>query len=582
MSRNDEVASVLEEFADRLEATGVEYKPTAYRRAAENVRDHPTPIETLVQEGEEAVQGIDRVGDAIAAKIVEYVQTGSIEELEELRSEFPVEIDALTRVEGVGPKTVGTLYEELGITTLDELAAAAEAGEIREITGFGETTEENIRENVPFARQARERERLGDARPIADAAVTYLADADPVATIEVCGSIRRWRDTIGDVDLLVGSDDPEATVAGFTDWPEADAVIEAGTNKASVRADGLRVDLRVVAVAEFGAALQYFTGSRDHNIAVRNRALDRGLKVNEYGVFDVSDVADPEAGQRVGDRIAGETEAGVYEALEMAWIPPELRENTGEVDAAAADDLPTLIEEGDVRGDLHTHTDWSDGDASIEGMVAAAADRGYDYHAITDHATGPGVFGNTGLDPANLADQAAAVDAVRKEASIPVFHGVEANITADGELATDDDTLADLDIVVASPHAALGTSDDATDRLVRAIEHPAVDVLGHPTGRMINSREGLTVDFERLATVAAREDVAIEVNANPARLDANGEAVHAAIDAGATIVINTDAHTPGEFEHVRYGIHTARRGWAERADVLNTRSADGVRSFLEG
>jgi DNA polymerase (family 10) len=581
MSRNDEIASVLEEFADLLEAKGVEYKPTAYRRAAENVRDHPAPVEGLAGEGEAALEEIDRVGEAIASKIVEYVRTGSIAELEELREELPVDMTALTRVEGVGPKTVGTLYEKLGITTLDELEAAAEAGEIREIKGFGAKTEENVLENVPFARKAQERDRLGDARPVADAALSYLADREAVTKLEVCGSIRRWRDTIGDVDVLVASDDREAVVEALVDWPEVDATIEAGTNKASVRANGLRVDLRVVAIEEFGAALQYFTGSRDHNIAVRNRAIDRGLKVNEYGVFDVSDVDDPDAGQRVGDRVAGETETGVYDALEMAWVPPELRENTGEVAAAAEGRLPDLLEEGDVRGDLHTHTDWSDGDYTIAEMVEAAAERGYDYHAVTDHASGPGIVGGVGLDADELAEQAEAVAAVREEASIDVLHGVEANVDADGGLSTDADVLADLDIVIASPHSGLGSDEGATERLVRAIEHPAVDVLGHPTGRIINGRPGMSLDFDRIGEAAAREGVAVEVNANPARLDANGEAVRAVIEAGATIAIDTDAHSPREFEHVRYGVHTARRGWAERADVINTRSAEELRAFLE-
>ncbi|GAA0513987.1 DNA polymerase (family 10) [Halorubrum aquaticum] len=583
MSRNDEVAARLEEFADRLEATGVEYKPTAYRRAAENVREHPTPIEDLAADGEEAVAEIDRVGDAIAAKVVEYVETGEIEELEELRAELPVDIGALTAIEGVGPKTVGTLYEALGITTLDEMEAAAEAGEIREVKGFGARTEESILENVPFARESQERTRLGDARPVADDALAYLADVEAIARVEVCGSIRRWRDTIGDVDLLVASDEREPIVEAFVEWPAADATIEAGTGKASVRADGTRVDLRVVDDAEFGAALQYFTGSRAHNVAVRNRAIDRGLKLNEYGLFDVSDVDDPDAGQRVGERVAGETEEGVYDALDMAFVPPELREDAGEVAAAAADDLPDLVGLDDLHGDLHTHTDWSDGGFTIAEMVAAAAERGYEYHAVTDHAAGPGVFGNVGLEEDEIAEQAAAVaeaaDAV--DADVEVLHGIEANIDADGAVTTDDATLADLDVVVASPHAALDAdADAATERLVRAVEHPEVDVLGHPTGRLINERQGLDPDMERVAAAAASEGVAIEVNANPARLDADGSAVRAAVEAGATVAVNTDAHAPRELDNARYGLHTARRGWAETADVLNAYSLAELREFL--
>jgi len=355
MSRNDEVAALLEEFADLLEATGVEYKPTAYRRAAENVREHTAPIENLAGGGEDAVAEIDRVGDAIASKIVEYFETGSIEELEALRSELPADIGALTAVEGVGPKTVGSLYEALGITTLDELEAAAEAEQIREVSGFGAKTEENILDNIPFAREARKRTRLGDARPVADAALSYLDDLDAVASVGVCGSIRRWKDTIGDIDLLVASDAREPIVEAFT------RVARGRRDDRGRHREGERSrerhpgDLRIVDGEEFGAALQYFTGSRAHNVAVRNRAIDRGLKLNEYGLFDISDVDDPDAGQRVGERVAGETEDGVYEALDMDPVPPELRENNGEVAAAAAGELPNLVETKDLRGDLHTH-----------------------------------------------------------------------------------------------------------------------------------------------------------------------------------------------------------------------------------
>ena len=593
MSRNDEVATRLEEFADLLEATGVEYKPTAYRRAAENVRDHPAPIEGLAADGEEAVAEIDRVGDAIAAKIVEYVETGTIGELEDLREELPVDMAGLTAVEGVGPKTVGSLFDALGITDLDELEAAAEAGEIQGVSGFGAKTEENILGNIPFAREARERTRLGDARPVADDALAYLADLDPVESAEVCGSIRRWKETIGDIDLLVASDEREPIVEAFTDWDAADATIEAGTGKASVRADGTRVDLRVVDPGEFGAALQYFTGSRAHNVAVRNRAIDRDLKLNEYGLFDVSDVddaddaddADGAAGAgaeepdatRAGERVAGESEDAVYRALDL----PELREDRGEVEAAAEGRLPLLVGPDELRGDLHTHTDWSDGGFSITEMARAAAERGYDYHVVSDHATGPGMVGGVGLDESDIEEQAAAVAEAADEVEIPILHGIEANIDADGGLSTDDETLAALDLVVASPHAALGQDREAaTERLVRAVGHPHVDVLGHPTGRLINERPGLDPDVEAVAEAAAANGTAIEVNANPARLDADGEFVRAAVDAGATIAVNTDAHSPRELDNARYGVHTARRGWARAADVLNARSLNGLRSFL--
>ncbi len=580
MSRNDEIASRLEAFADLLDANGVEYKPRAYRRAAENVRDYPGDIEGLAADGADAVGEIEGVGDAISAKVVEYFETGEIEELAELREELPVDMAALTAVEGVGPKTVGSLYEALGITTLDELEAAAEAGEIQDVKGFGAKTEQNILENIDFAREAHARTLLGTAHPYGEQAKAFVADIDAVERCALGGSLRRWRPTIGDVDVLVGSHEGEAIVEAFTEWPEVEGVIEAGETKASVRAGGLRVDLRVVAPGEFGAALQYFTGSKDHNVAVRNRAIERDLKVNEYGVFDVSGVPADEDQQRAGERVAGETEAGVYEALDMDWVPPELRENRGEVAAAADGDLPDLLVEDDVRGDLHTHSEWSDGGTTVAEMAAGAAEFGHDYIAVTDHATGPGMVGGVGVDDETLREQIAEIRAVAEETDIEVFSGVEANIAADGQISVADDVLADLDVVVASPHAAL--DGDGTDRLVAAAEHPAVDIVGHPTGRYLNRRSGLDVDIERLATAAADAGTALEVNASPARLDLDGYAVKAAIEAGATVAINTDAHSPGSFGQVTYGVHTARRGWAEAGDVLNTRSADGLREFLDG
>lgn len=587
MTTNDEVATLLEEMADLLDAQDVSYKPTAYRRAAENVREYPEPVSELAKEGADAVGRIDRVGDAIAAKIVEYVETGEIEELEELREELPVDMAGLTNVEGVGPKSVGKLYEALGITDLDDLEAAAKAGKIQEVKGFGAKTEQNILEGIDFARQARERSLLGDARPLGESVRDYLADLDAADHVELAGSNRRWKETIGDVDVLVGSDDADAVVEAFLAWNDAEK-IESGPTKASVRsADGIRVDLRVVDPSEFGAALQYFTGSREHNIHVRNLAIDRGLKMNEYGMFDVSGVDEPDSGQRVGERVAGDTEESMYAALDLPIIPPELREDTGEIEAAQDGSLPDLIEVEEIRGDLHTHTDWSDGDATVEEMVRGAAERGYDYLAITDHGEGPGVFGNTGLSPEELREQVDEIEAARdlieeEDLGLELFHGIETNITADGDLSTPDDLLADLDVVVASPHAALDQErDEATDRLVAAIEHPETDILGHPTGRLINRRPGLSPDYERLAEAAAAADTALELNANPHRLDLSGEAVRIAVEAGATIAIDTDAHQPAGFETLRYGVHTARRGWAETADVLTARDAAGVREFLE-
>jgi DNA polymerase (family 10) len=580
MSRNVEIAQQFEAFADLLDAKGVEYKPRAYRRAAENIREYHGDVAALATESEDAVAEIDGVGDAIANKIVEYVETGQIEELEALREEYPLDMEAITSVEGVGPKTAGTLYEELGIETLDDLEAAAEAGDIQEIKGFGAKTEQNILEGIDFAREAHERRLLGETRPYGERVVEHLEAADAVESVELAGSLRRWRATIGDVDVLVGSDDEAAVVEAFTDWPDADTVIESGDTKASLRADGMRIDLRVVVPEEFGAALQYFTGSKDHNVAVRNRAIARDLKVNEYGIFDVSEVAADEDYQRAGEKVGGPTEASMYEPLEMDWVPPELRENRGEIEAAAEEALPDLVETTALRGDLHTHTGWSDGDNTIAEMIEGAAEFGHDYIAITDHATGPGMVGGVGVPDGELREQLSEIHAAAEDAAadIDVFAGVEANIADDGTISVADDLLADLDLVVASPHASL--DGDGTDRLVAAAEHPAVDIVGHPTGRYLNRRPGLDVDVERLASAAAEHGTALEVNANPARLDLSGGAVKTAIEAGATITINTDAHRPGDFEYRRYGVHTGRRGWAEADDVLNARDAESVREFL--
>ena len=594
MRRNDEIARRFEEFADRLEADGVAYKPSAYRRAAENIRECADPIEDLAAEGQDAVESINRVGDAIASKVIEYIETGSIDELDELRDRLPVEIDALTRVDGVGPKTVGTLYDELGITTLDELAAAAEAEEIRDVSGFGAKTETNIRENVAFARQAGERERLGDVRPLADEVLTFLRRREIVETSEVAGSIRRWRDTIGDIDVLAASTESNQVVDAFTDWSAATNVIEAGENKASLRAEGVRIDLRVVDPDEFGAALQYFTGSKDHNVALRNRAIERDLKMNEYGVFDVSDVntnnnADNDADiderntQRIGDRIAGKTEQSMYEALELPWIPPELRENRGEIEAAAEGTLSELLTVEDMCGDLHTHTTRSDGRASREQMVDAAVGRGYEYYAVTDHASGPGMVGGIGLSDDDLREQREAIKTASETRGdeIELLAGVETNIDAEGDLSTGDDILTELDVVVASPHTALGQErETATERLIRAVNHQSVDVLGHPTGRRINERPGLDIDIERVARAAAEAETALEVNANPTRLDLHGTFIQVARDAGATIAINTDAHAPESLAYARYGVHTARRGWCTPPDVLNSFDLTDLREFL--
>ncbi|SDR12941.1 DNA polymerase/3'-5' exonuclease PolX [Natronobacterium texcoconense] len=582
MATNAEIAGRFEEFADLLEADDVEYKPRAYRRAAENVRSHPTPIADYVADGDrEAIEGIEGIGDAIASKIVEYVETGAIEELEELRAELPIDIADVTRIEGVGPKTAGKLYRELGIETLDDLEEAAENGEIQEVKGFGPKTEENIRDNLEFAREVGQRHLLGEARPLADDVLAFLEGLETVDRCEVAGSIRRWRETIGDVDVLAATDSPEDVVEAFVDWDSVDSEIESGPAKASVRVGEIRIDLRVVAPEEFGSALQYFTGSKDHNVRLRNYAIDREMKLNEYGAFDVSDLEDAQEGQRVGDRVAGDTEEGMYEALGLPWIPPELREDRGEIAAAENGELPDLLTREDIRGDLHTHTEWSDGNNTVAEMVAAAEERGYDYFGIADHAEGPGVVGGMGLSEEEILEQVEVVREVDTDSEIEVFAGIEANVDASGEIGLSEEVIDALDVVVASPHSGLDQdAETATERLVRALENPAIDVLGHPSGRLLNERSGLEFDTAELGRVAADHDTALEVNSNPHRLDLWGSAVQAAIEQGAPIAINTDAHRTTTLEFVRWGVHTARRGWAEPEDVINTWDLEQLRAFL--
>ncbi|MFP4530429.1 MAG: helix-hairpin-helix domain-containing protein [Halodesulfurarchaeum sp.] len=582
MTSNDEVADRLDELADLLEAQDIEYKPRAYRTAADNVRSAADSVSDLAAEGLESVQEIDGVGEAIGEKIIEYVETGSIEELEAQRAALPVDMAALTRVEGVGPKTVGTLHEALGIRTLSDLEAAAEAGEIRTVSGFGAKTEQNILDNVDFARQAGNRSLLGQARPIGEEIRNFLADRPGVDSVALAGSLRRWRPTIGDVDVLVGTAEPEAVTDTVAEWDRVEAVIESGATKTSLRVAGMQVDLRLVDPVEFGSALVYFTGSKDHNIALRNRAIEDGLKVNEYGVFEVTDAERADPDTRAGDRIAGETESGVYDVLGLPPIAPELRENRGEIEAAAAGELPDLLEADELLGDLHVHTNWSDGDYSIEEMVEGAYEYGHEYVVISDHAEGPGVFGDSGLSEADISAQLEAVESVASEAPIEVLSGIEANIAPNGSIEnTDDDLLAELDVVIASPHADIGDGEDRTDRLIAAIEHPHVNVLGHPSGRLLNQRPAMEFDPGAIGRAAAANGVALEVNANPHRLDLWGSAVKAAIDAGASIAINTDAHAPDEFAYQRYGVHTARRGWASAADVVNTRDVASLRDFLD-
>jgi len=558
---NEEVAAMLEEFADRLEAKDIEYKPRAYRDAAESVRE-ASPDEL------KAPKTIPDVGEAIASKIEDYRETGSVEKLEELREEMPVEIEKLTRVEGVGPKTVGKLYDALGITTLDELEEAARKGSIQNVEGFGEKTEQNISEGIEFARQSSKRTPLGESLPKARELVERVEGIVSVERAVTAGSIRRRKETTGDIDIVVVSEDREETADAVTDWDVE--VTQRGDRKMSLRMDSEDVDLHLVESNEFGAALQYFTGSKKHNVETRDVAIDLGLKLNEYGVWE-------DDGEE--ERVARESEEEVYDALGMEYVPPELREDRGEVEAALEDTLPDLVTADDVRGELHSHTERTDGGATLEEMVAGAVERGMEYLAVTDHTEALGVAG--GLTDDELLELVDDVRALDEDSDVRLLAGAEANILKDGSLDVSDDVLEQLDVVVASVHGAMRMdTDEATERLVSAVRHDEVDVLGHPSGRLINSREGYDYDFETVLEAADDEGVALEVNANPRRLDVRDTQVKRCVEAGVPVAVNTDAHTPSEYDYVEYGVATARRGWAEADDVLNTRSVEELEDWL--
>jgi DNA polymerase (family 10) len=558
--KNDLVARILYEIADLLALDGVAFKPQAYRRAAQAIETLSEPIEVLVASGTHG--DLPGVGDAIAKKIAEIVETGRLKYHDDLKAKLPIDLFALTQVDGVGPKTAKLLYDELGVRDLADLERAARAGKIRDVKGLGAKTEEKILRGLGETRQVEGRILLGRASDLADDLIERLSKTGLFARIEAAGSLRRGRETIGDLDLLAVAEKPkEAPKAAeaFVELADVEEVLARGAKKSSVRlVGGVQVDLRIVPPESFGAALQYFTGSKAHNIALRKRAVAKGWKLSEYGLFGVND--------RV---LAGPEEAEIYERLGLQFVPPELREDEGEIQRAEAGSLPELIESEDVRGDLHVHTDRSDGKATLEEMVDAARARGLSYVAITDHAKFAEVIG--GLTPDDLRRQIDEIAALnRRLKGFRVLTGIEVNVRKDGSLDVPDELLARLDVVAAAVHSHFRLGRDGmTARLVRAVEHEHVDVLAHPTGRKIGERPAYEADWDAVFEAAADHKTAMEVNANPVRLDLNAELVRRAIDAGVKLAIGTDAHTPEHFDFLRLGVLTARRGWATKTDVLN-------------
>ena len=559
--KNRLVSRILSEVADLLDLQGVAFKPRAYRRAAQVVESLGEPIEDLVAAGTHGE--LPGVGDAIAKKIAEIVETGHLEYHDDLKAKLPIDLFAMTQVDSVGPKTAKLLFEKLGVRDLADLERAAREGKIRAVKGLGTKIEAKILRGLVETRRVEDRILLGTALPLATEMIDRLMSSGLFKRVEAAGSLRRGRETIGDLDLLAVSSDPEGAAEVFVDLPDIEEVLAHGAKKASVRlGDGFQVDLRIVPEASFGAALQYFTGSQAHNIALRTRAGSLGLKLNEYGLFDAEDQV-----------LGGETEEGIYRGLGLAWIPPELREDAGEIALAETGELPTLVELDDIRGDLHVHTDASDGKASLAEMIAAARLRGLEYVAITDHAKFAEVIG--GLTPDDLRRQIDEIAALNEGLKgFRVLTGIEVNVQPDGSLDLPDELLAKLDVVIASVHGAFRQARRTmTARLCRVCEHERVDILGHPTTRKIGERPPIDVDWDAVFEAAAEHATAMEINANPIRLDLNADLVRRAIAAGVRLAIGTDAHTPEHFDFLSLGVLTARRGWATKTDVLNTRGA---------
>lgn len=576
MSRltNHEVAEIFSAIADLMEILDEDrFRVQAYRRASDAIRDLPAPLATYRDRGE--LETIPGVGKAIAAKIGELLDTGELQYYNRLQEKAPPGVRELLRVPGVGPRTAGRLYRELGITSLAELKRAAEERRLATLKGFGAKMIEGILQGISVAERQEQRMLLAHALETAEELILALRAAAPkLHQATYAGSLRRGRPTVGDLDILVAADDAPAVVRTFTTLPLVARIESAGDEKASILLhNGTKADLIAVPPTLWGSALQHFTGSKAHNIRFRELALARGLSFSEHG-FRRAD----------GTMLTCATEDEVYAAIDLPWIPPELREDEGEFEAARAGALPHLVELSDIRADLHMHSTWSDGRADIRTMAEAARARGYSCIAMTDHSAYIGL--THGLDTDRLRAQRqeiAALNAAYAAQGVPfrILCGVEVDMTPEGHLALPDDVLAELDIVVASAHVQLRQSPEAaTERLLRAVRNPHVDIIGHPVGRMLGSREGAPIDIDALARAAAEHGVLLEVNSGPTRLDLEGPAVRRALELGATIVINSDAHHPDNLDWIRFGVITARRGWASAAQVANTWRLAALQEWL--
>jgi len=566
---NADVARVFSRLATMLEIDGANpFRVRAYREGARIVEEQSESVVSLAGE-EGRLEELPGIGKDLAQKIREIVSTGTTPLYEEMQKKVPVSVVELTELQGLGPKRVKTLFEVLEIRNRDDLAKAAREEKLRELPGFGETVEKNVLKALDVASRDRGRMLLAGAWDVAHALAKQVRAVKGVTQVELAGSFRRRRETIGDLDILVTGGDPEAVMQAFVGHDEVIDVLGRGDTKSSVRLrNDLQVDLRHVPEASFGAALLYFTGSKEHNIELRRIAIDKGWSLNEYGLTE---------GETV---VASRTEADVYRALGLDWVPPELREARGEIELAREGRLPRLIELDDLVADLHMHTDRTDGRESLETMVRACLERGYRYCAITDHSAALAMIG--GFDGARVRQSVKEIEAVRRKVpGIEVLHGLEVDILPDGTLDLDDESLALLDLVIVSLHAKIDQPAAAmTKRVLRALSHPAVHVMGHPTGRQIGSRQPAEFDMDQVLGYAAEAGVAMEINAQPNRLDLNDTNARAAKARGVKIVIDTDAHSVKQLDQIRYGVFVARRAGLTKDDVLNTQPFEAFRKSM--
>jgi len=571
---NREIARLLWETADLMEIAAEDsFRIRSYRNGATAVEGYPERIEDILRDPERKVTDIPGIGKGLAQVLREIVDHGSCERRDLLLQKFPPTALEFLKIQGLGPKSIALILEHYRISTMDELERLCHEQKLRGLPRMGAKLEEKVLRSIAQYRQRTGRYLLSYAEGVAEELAGVFREVPGVEAVTPAGSLRRGRETVGDLDLLVTGPNATAVLERFVAYPRVEEVLGRGENKASAKVgrEGLQVDVRALAPESFGAALQYFTGSKDHNVAVRTRAVKMGFKLSEYGLFRIADES----------KVAGETEAGIYEALGLRWIPPELRENCGELEAAEAGTLPELVELKHIRGDLHMHTVETDGRATLEEMAEAARALGYQYIAITDHSKALAMA--NGLDEKRAVAFARQVREINRNGlGIRIFSGLECDILKDGALDLADDALAELDLVIGSVHSHMNLeAAEMTDRLLRALECPHLRVLGHPTGRILLHRDPFPFDFERIVAEAVRRGVWLEINASPERLDLNAAMIRVAHSKGAKFTISTDAHHPKHLASMRYGVLTARRGWLGPADILNTLPADRFAAALK-